>query len=485
SAGLLFAGEGRGRYQGGAVGGTETVSMRHGFSAFVSVAMAVACIGTPALAQTFASTGKPLQAVYEHLHRNPELSFQESKSSAILAAEMKALGFEVTQGVGAVWVKSRAMADYGKLEAGVGGYGLVAVMRNGAGPTLMIRTDMDALPVVERTELPFASKARDVSWSGDEGGVMHACGHDIHMTVWLGTARELVRQKSEWKGTLVMIAQPAEELGLGAIAMLDDGLFERFPRPDYNLALHVNANLPAGMVGHGSGFVMANVDTVDLLVNGKGGHGAYPQDTKDPVVLAARIVGALQTLVSREIDALDAGVVTVGSISGGRTHNVIPDEVLLKITVRSYEDATREKLLKGIERIARGEAMAAGIEGNLAPKMTVKTDYTPSTYNEPELAARLARALETRLGAERLIVATPSMVGEDFSRFGRTEPKIPSAIFWLGSVAQAAYDASLKPGAPPLPGLHSSTYAPDPDPTIATGVEAMTAAAIDLLRRSF
>ena len=311
---------------------------------------------------------------------------------------------------------------------------------------------------------------------------MHACGHDIHMTVWLGAARELVASKSTWKGTLVMIAQPAEEIGLGAMAMLEDGLFTRFPKPDKVIALHDNASLPAGTIGVGSGYVMANVDSVDLTVKGVGGHGAYPQDTKDPIVIAARIVTTLQTLVSRELDPQDSGVVTVGAINGGFKHNIIPDEVSMQLTVRSFADATRDKLLKGIERIAKAESMAAGLDGDKAISIRVKDDYTPSLYNTPELVERVARVLKKTFGAEKIVTAQPTMGGEDFSRFGRTSDKIPTMLLWLGAVGQAKYEASQKPGGAPLPSLHSSGFAPDPDPTIATGVKAMTAAAVDLLR---
>jgi hippurate hydrolase len=448
-------------------------------------ALAILCLATAALpagAQTFSASGKPLREIYEYLHRNPELSLQEKNSSAILAAEMKSLGFEVTTGLGDAWVKARAMKEHGKIEDGVGGYGVVAVLKNGKGPTVLVRTDMDALPVVEKTGLPYASTQRDISWTGEDGGVMHACGHDIHMTVWLGTAREMVKRKKEWKGTLVMIAQPAEEVGLGAMAMLQDGLFTRFPRPDYNLALHDNASMVAGTVGYTAGYSMANTDTVDLLVKGVGGHGAYPQDTKDPIVVAARIVGALQTLVSREMDPLDSGVVTVGAFNGGFKHNVIPDEARLQISVRSYSDATRDKLLKGIDRIAKAEALAAGLDGALAPVTTVKDDYTPAVYNDPALTDRIQKALAKALGADKVSKQPPSMVGEDFARYGRDEPKIPSVLFQLGAVKRETWEAAQKPGGKPLPSLHSSSFAPDPDPTIATGVKAMTAAAMDLLK---
>jgi amidohydrolase len=448
----------------------------------VSVLAAWASALQSAGAETFSASGKNLRQIYEHLHRNPELSFQERNTSAVLAAEMKRLGFTVTTSLGDKWTKERAQKEYGKVEDGVGGYGVVAVLRNGAGPTLMIRADMDALPLVEKTGLSYASTLRDIAWSGEESGVMHACGHDIHMTAWIGTARDLVARKSEWKGTLVMILQPAEEIGLGSMAMLEDGLYTRFPKPDYVIALHDNAALPAGTIGVGSGYVMANVDSVDLLVKGVGGHGAYPQDTKDPIVVAARIVTTLQTLVSRELDPQDSGVVTVGAFNGGFKHNIIPDEVSLQLTVRSFADTTRDKLLKGIERIARAEAMAAGLDADKAISIRVKDDYTPSLYNEPKLVDRVGGVLKKTFGEDKIVPAQPTMGGEDFARFGRTPDRTPTMLFWLGAVSQEKYEASQKPGGAPLPSLHSSLFAPDPDPTIASGVKAMTVAALDLLR---
>jgi hippurate hydrolase len=462
--------------------------MKRGMALLAAAALgAAACVSAAAQtrsapsAPAFTAAGKPLRQIYEYLHRNPELSFQERNTSAILAAEMRTLGFTVTTGIGDAWVKARAMREHGKLEDGVGGYGVVAVLRNGDGPTLMIRTDTDALPVVERTGLPYASTLTDISWTGEAGGVMHACGHDVHMTVWIGVARELARRKSEWRGTLVMIAQPAEEIGLGAMSMIQDGLFTRFPRPDFNIALHDNAAMPAGMIGYAPGYVMANTDTVDLMVRGVGGHGAYPQDTKDPIVLAARIVGSLQTLVSRELDPQDAGVVTVGAFNGGFKHNIIPDEVKLMLTVRSYSDATRERLLRGVERIARGEAIAAGMDEAHMPVMEVKDDYTPAVYNNPAFTERMSRVFRSTMGEGQVQLATPSMGGEDFSRYGREEPRIPGMLFWLGAVKREAFDAAQRPGGPALPSLHSSGFAPDPDPTIDAGVRAMTAAALEVL----
>jgi hippurate hydrolase len=409
----------------------------------LALGVAMACFAPTASAQAFAAGGKTLRQVYEYLHHNPELSFQEKNTSAILADEMRRLGFTVTTGVGDKFVRDRAMKDYGKIQDGVGGYGVVAVMQNGAGPTLLIRTDMDALPVVEKTGLPYASTSRDIAWSGEETGVMHACGHDIHMTSWLGTARELAAKKSSWKGTLVMIAQPAEEIGLGAKSMLDDGLFARFPRPNYSIALHDNATLATGTVGVASGYVMANVDSVDILVKGVGGHGAYPQDAKDPIVVAARIVTTLQTLVSRELDPLDSGVVTVGAINGGTKNNIIPDEVKLQLTVRSFADAARAKLLSGIERISKAEAQAGGLTGDKAPVVIVRPDGTPSLYNDPDLSERIEATLKRTLGEDKVAPALPTMGGEDFARYGRTPEKIPGVLFWLGAVPQSKIDASL------------------------------------------
>ncbi|MEZ5938558.1 MAG: amidohydrolase [Hyphomonadaceae bacterium] len=445
-----------------------------------------ACATAPAGADPapgFTAAGKSLREIYEHLHANPELSFQEKNSAAILAAEMRRLGFEVTTGIGDEWVKNLARERFGKVEDGVGGYGLVAVMKNGAGPTVLIRTDMDALPVTERTGLPYASKKTDIAWSGEEGGVMHACGHDIHMTAWVGTARELAARTSEWSGTLVMIAEPAEEIGLGARSLIENGLFENFPRPDYNLALHDSAGEPAGVIGTAPGYVMANVDSVDIFVKGRGGHGAYPQDTIDPIVVAARIVTTLQTLVSRELDPQDAAVVTVGAFNAGTKHNIIPDDVHLQLTVRSYADETRKKLHAGIERIARAEALAAGLDGDMAPKVVVTPEGTPSLYNTPSLTERLTPILAKVMGEDDLVRSEPSMGGEDFSRYGREEPRIPTMMFWVGAVSKATWEASRKPGGKPLPALHSSLFAPDPDPTLAAAVKAMTASAMELMKK--
>jgi amidohydrolase len=338
-----------------------------------------------------------LVALYKQLHETPELSFKEAQTSALLANELKTLGFTVTENVGDAWVKDKSMKDHGEVRAGVGGYGVVGVFENGPGPVILIRTDTDALPVPENTGLAFASKVMSETWTGVESNVMHACAHDIHMTVWVGTARRLIAEKDKWKGTLVMIAQPAEEIGLGAQAMLAEGLYTKFPKPDYNVALHVSAGAPAGTIAYSSGFALANVDSVDIKVKGVGGHGAYPHTTVDPVLVASHIVVALQSLVSRNTNPLDSAVVTVGSIKAGAKHNIIPDEVELLITVRSYEDKTRQMLLDGIKRIAEGQAAAFGAP---APEITVESDFTPATYNDPDLTTRAMAAIsaEARRG---------------------------------------------------------------------------------------
>ena len=431
-----------------------------------TTAMVVLAIATPAQADTLREAVKrdlpSLMELYRDLHANPELSFQEFKTAAKLATEAKRLGFTVTENVGQT--------------------GVVAVMKNGAGPVVMIRADMDGLPVIEQTGLPYASKVKGVSKSGVETGVMHACGHDTHMSGWVGAARQLVANKDKWSGTLVMILQPAEEIGSGARAMLADGLYTRFPKPDYVIGFHDAAQFPAGTIGYTSGFALANVDSVDIKVRGVGGHGAYPHTTKDPIVLASRIVGSLQTLVSREVDPQDAAVVTVGSIHGGAKHNIISDEVTMLLTVRSYGDATRKMLLDGIKRIAKGEAIAAGMPEDRMPEITIaENEFTPATYNTPELTAKMAALFKTRFGDSRLIATPPVMGGEDFSEFYRADKaNVESLIFWVGGVPQADIDAAKASGKT-LPSLHSPYWAPDAEKVIATSSEALAAAAMDLM----
>ncbi|MCS1408579.1 MAG: putative hydrolase YxeP [Verrucomicrobia subdivision 3 bacterium] len=403
-----------------------------------------------------------LLALYQHLHAHPELSFQEEQTAARLISELTQHGFKITPNIG--------------------GHGFVALLQNGPGPTILLRTDLDALPLVEETGLSYASKVRVMNEFGAEVGVMHACGHDIHMTVFTGTARLLAELKSEWSGTLVMIGQPAEEKGAGAKAMLEDGLFQRFPKPDYCLALHVNAGMPAGTVGYVPGYALANVESVNIVLRGIGGHGAWPHTTKDPIVLAAQTVMVLQTIVSREIPPTEAAVVTVGSIHGGTKHNIIPNEVKLQLTLRSYSDEVRTQTLRSIRRIVRGLAQAAGVPEDRLPIIETSDQYTPSTYNDPKLVERLAKVFKTTFGEEHCRQMDPVMGGEDFGRYGRTEDKIPICIFWLGSVSQAILDEAAQKAESP-PSLHSSRYYPLPEPTIQTGVRAMTHAALELLKR--
>lgn len=401
-----------------------------------------------------------LVALYTDLHRAPELSFQEVKSAARMAKELAPLGFQIT--------------------AGVGKTGVVAVMRNGPGPVLLVRADMDGLPVKEETGLPYASTATGTTLTGETAPAMHACGHDIHMSTWVGVARRMAALKADWSGTLVMVAQPAEEIGLGAKAMLDDGLYTRFPKPQFALALHDSAGLPAGMVAIRQGYAMANVDSVDLTIRGVGGHGAYPHTTKDPIVIAARTIVALQTLVSREQDPSEPAVVTVGSIHAGTKHNIIPNEAKLQITVRSYKPEVRERILAGIERIARGEAIAAGVPDNLMPVMSFEKSYTPATFNTDALTGQVEQALKAQLGDKRVTSLPASMGGEDFSQYWLADKSAQSTFFWVGAVKQSTYDAA-KGDVTKLPSIHSSRFAPDPAPTIQTGVEAMTAAAFSVL----
>lgn len=402
-----------------------------------------------------------LEALYRDLHQNPELSLMEERTSRRIAAELRAAGTEVTENVG--------------------GYGVVGVLKNGTGPTVLIRCDLDGLPVNEETGLPYASRVRTKDLAGREVSVMHACGHDVHMTALVGVARVLASLRESWQGTVVFVAQPAEERGVGARAMLSAGLYRRFPKPDFALALHDSATLPAGTVATYEGFIMANVDWVDITVRGVGGHGAYPHTTKDPVVLASRIVLALQTIVSRETRPLDPAVITVGSIHGGDKANVIPNEVKLQLTVRSYSDQVREHLIEAIGRTCRGEAIAAGIPDELMPTVKLITEeHTPATFNDPELTRRLRSTFVEWLGRDHVTTTEPEMGGEDFSEFGRTVEHVPISLFRVGAVAPEKIAESRRTGVP-LPSTHSSRFAPVPEPTLKTSITAMTAAVLDLL----
>ena len=430
--------------------------------------LAASILAAPASAATLSEAVRAdmpqLMTLYRDLHANPELSMQEVRTPARLAAEMKKLGFTVTEKVGKT--------------------GVVSVLRNGPGPVLMLRADMDGLPVVEQTNLPFASKVRATARSGVETGVMHACGHDTHMAAFIGTAKRLVAMKDQWSGTLVMILQPGEETGEGARAMLEDGLYSRFPKPSAVIAFHDAAALPAGVIGITPGYALANVDSVDITVKGVGGHGAYPQTTKDPIVLASRIVSTLQTLVSRENDPANPAVVTVGSFQAGAKHNIISDEAKLQLTVRSYKPEVRKLLLDGIKRIARGEAIAAGMPEGRMPVVTVRDEmYTPATFNTEKLSNRALELFQQNFGPQRAIKTPAVMGGEDFSRFWLADNSIESLIFWVGGTPKAQWDAAGG-DQQKLPSLHSPFWAPEAETVIATATEAMTLAALDILRKS-
>jgi amidohydrolase len=396
-----------------------------------------------------------LEPLYEDLHAHPELSFQETATAAKMAERLMGLGFDVTTGVGRT--------------------GVVGILKNGPGPTVMLRTDLDGLPVEEKTGLPYASKATAKNTAGETVPVMHACGHDVHMTAWIGAATTLANERKRWSGTLMMVGQPAEEVGGGAAAMLADGLFTRFPKPDVALAIHDSDSLAAGKVGIKAGPLLASADSVDIVVYGKGGHGARPHKTIDPIVIAAQIVLGLQTLVSRENDPFDPAVVTVGSIHGGTKHNIIPDEVRMQLTVRAYKPEVRDRLLRGIERIAKAECEA----GNTPKPPDVKVvDATPVTVNDDALAARIATALRKNLGDDRVVEAVPIMGAEDFSLYAK--PGVPILMMWVGAVNPKTLERARADGTI-LPGLHSSLFAPDAQPTIMTGVEALVTAAREML----
>jgi hippurate hydrolase len=397
-----------------------------------------------------------IEKLYIDLHQNPELSLLEEKTSAKLAERMRKLGYDVT--------------------TKVGGTGIVALMKNGAGPTLLIRTDMDALPVLEQTGLPYASTVRmKDAVTGDVVPVMHACGHDVHMASWIGTATILAKRKDLWHGTLMFIGQPAEERIRGAKAMLADGLFTRFPKPDMALGIHDHDTTPSGSVGAVPGYILANSDSIDLTVYGTGGHGAYPNTTVDPIVIASRIVVALQTIIARENDPFDPAVITVGSFHGGTKHNIIPDVVKLQLTVRSYKPEVRERLLSAIERIAKAEAMSA--KAPKEPEMKV-VESTKATYNDPALTERVVKAMSAAIGEKNMTKPPTEMGAEDFSEYGGAG--VPSVFLWVGAVEPGKYAASKK-GGPALPSTHSPFFAPDLMPTLKTGILAETVAAVELM----
>ena len=404
-----------------------------------------------------------IEKLYLDLHQSPELSYHEKETGQKIAKQLKQLGFTVTDNVG--------------------GYGVVGIYKNGDGPTVMIRTDTDGLPIVEQTGKPYASKVTVTNDTGATVGVMHGCGHDIHMSSFIGTAQQLMTHKDQWQGTLMMVAQPAEEVGGGAKAMLKEGLFTKYPTPDHVIGLHVSASVPAGKVSMKTEYTMASVDSVDITVKGKGGHGAYPHTTIDPVVIASRIVLALQTITSRELSPLEPSVITVGSIHGGSKHNVISDEVKLQLTLRSYNPEVRLQQIAAIKRISKGIALSAGLDESLAPEVYVHEDESiPSTYNNPTQTNLVRSAIANAIGEDNVLETEAVMAGEDFGLYGRTEQNVPITLFWLGGVEPSQYDAAIQSGAT-LPSLHSSKFAPDYKKALPTGITAMSNAAVALFNK--
>ena len=412
-----------------------------------------------------------LLAIYKDIHAHPELSAHEEHTSSLVAKELREAGCEVTE-------------KFGKYDnPNLKGYGVIGVMKNGEGRTVLVRTDMDALPVHEETGLPYASTVVAKNDDGKDVPVMHACGHDAHMSAFIGTARALQRLKGQWQGTILFVAQPAEETGNGARALLKAGLYNRFGKPDFALGFHDKADLQTGHIGVTEGYTYANVDSVDLTVRGVGGHGAYPYKTKDPIVLSAEIINALQTIASRANNPLDPIVVTVGSIHGGTKHNIIPDEVKMQITVRTYKSDVRDRVLADIDRTAKGCAMAAGVPADRAPIVEVlKDQFTPATYNNPELTKRLVAVWKKALGPQNVDMVEPTMGGEDFSEYSLPDHSIPAVDFHIGAVDPAKITEYKKEGKE-LPSLHSSKFAPVPEPTIRVGIIGMTSAVLDLLKK--
>ena len=400
-----------------------------------------------------------LKNLYLDIHQNPEISLMEKETSIKLADELKKIGFDVTENFG--------------------GYGVVGVYKNGNGPTILYRTDMDALPMEEKTELPYASKVITKNFDGNDVGTMHSCGHDMHMTVWTGTARALVERKDDWNGTIIMIGQPAEEIGAGAAMMLKEGLFEKFPVPNYGIALHSSPTIPSGKVGFGKGYIMANTESVDIKIYGQGAHGASPHMSIDPIVTASVIIMELQTIVSRNINPLDDAVITVGSIKGGTKHNIIPDEVDLQLTIRTYKEEVRNLIHKRIKEICNGVASSMGLEKSRWPKVVIPDTFTPANYNDEKLVDIMKKVSISAIGDENVVVSEPQMVGEDFARYGNTDHDIPTVMYWLGTVPKERIE-KYNLGEYALPALHSPFYYPEIENSIRTGVLVSTESLIEL-----
>jgi hippurate hydrolase len=436
--------------------------------------MALLTLGVPAFGQTLDHVVdgelSGLVVAYKELHAHPELSRHEDQTSARLAEALRQAGYKVTEHVG-------------KYPDGSQADGVVAILENGPGPRLLIRTDLDALPVVEETGLSYSSRVKSTNASGQEVGVMHACGHDVHVTTMIGTARALAATRAQWHGTLMLIGQPAEETVEGAKAMLADGLYERFGKPDMAIALHDTNTHAAGTVGIVSGPTLAGVTSIDVTLRGQGGHGSAPQLGKDPVVMAGEFIVQLQTIVSRQEDPRDPAVVTIGDIHGGAKRNVIPNEVKMELTTRAFSDRAMSVIIEGVRRTAQGVALAAGVAEDRQPIVTIlENESAPATYNDPALAARVKAALAKALGAKNVFDDAPIMASEDFGLFGLEGHKIPAVIFWLGAMDPQKFAAAQAEGKL-LPGLHTSKFEPLPEPTLRTGVIAMSSVATALLQR--
>jgi len=423
-------------------------------------------VGSSLVAADVASVVKQelpsLVTLYKELHANPELSLHETETAARIAKELREAGLEVTENVG--------------------GHGVVGVLKNGDGPVILVRTDLDALPVKEQTGLPYASTKVVKDELGREVSVMHACGHDMHMASFIGTARALVKLRDQWQGTVVMIGQPAEERVLGARFMLRAGLFTKFPKPDKAIALHCSSDMAHGTVGIVEGFALANVDSVEIVVKGVGGHGSMPHLCRDPIVLSSQIVVALQTIVSREVKPGDPAVITVGSIHGGTKSNIISDEVRLQLTLRSYKKETRQHLIDSIKRIVNAQAESANMPADKMPEVLVSDDRATALYNQPELCQEVRQYIGAAIGADNVLTREPVMGAEDFSEYGMTKDKVPLCMFWLGTQPPAVVAAAKAKGTT-LPSLHSPYFKPVPEPSIETGVTAMTSAVMGLLKK--
>jgi amidohydrolase len=441
---------------------------------FVIVALLTCLLSAPVLAEDLAriidGELSGLIGTYEGIHAHPELSHQEEMTAALLATELRKSGFTVTEHVG-------------KYPDGTQAYGVVAILENGPGPRLLIRTDLDALPIVEETGVSYASHVTSKNSAGQEVGVMHACGHDVHVTTMIGTARALASSRAKWHGTVMLIGQPSEETLDGAKAMLSDHLYERFGTPDLAIALHDTSSRAAGTVSVTSGPALAGVTSVDVTLRGIGGHGAQPQSGKDPIVMAGEFIVQVQTIVSRQENPHDPSVVTIGDIHGGTKRNIIPYEVKLELTTRAFSDRAMQIILEGIRHAAQGVALSAGVPEDRQPIVSIlDSESGPATYNDPALAARVKTALVHALGAHNVFDEDPMMASEDFGLFGLEGHRIPTVMFWLGAMDPLKLAAAQAAGKS-LPGPHTSLFEPVPEPTLRTGVTAMTSVAIALLQR--